>query len=125
MATPRCVGVDDWADCVRTVFIGKRSEALIARTMKAVWKGKVLAESNDTVIVESNHYFPADSVKMEYLKKSVNTYECPWKGHAEYYNVVVDGETNEDAAFSYPEPKEAAQQIKGRFAFWRGVAVTA
>jgi uncharacterized protein (DUF427 family) len=91
--------------------------------MKAIWKGKVLAESSDTVIVESNHYFPADSVKMEYLQKSGNTYECPWKGQCEYYNVVVDGETNEDAAWVYPEPKDAAKQIKGRFAFWRGVEV--
>lgn len=92
--------------------------------MKAVWKNKVIAESDKTVVVENNHYFPPESVNTEYLKKSGNTYQCHWKGLADYYNVVVDGETNEDAAWVYPEPTEAAKEIKGRFAFWRGIEVS-
>ncbi len=91
--------------------------------MKAVWKGKVIAESDNTVVVENNHYFPSESVKMEYLKKSSNTYRCHWKGLADYYDVVVDGETNHDAAWVYPEPTEPAKIIKGRFAFWKGVEI--
>ncbi len=91
--------------------------------MKAVWKNTILAESNETVVVEKNHYFPPESVKMEYLKKSGNQYTCPWKGACDYYDVTIGGETNKDAAWMYPEPKEAAKNIKGRFAFWRGVEV--
>lgn len=90
---------------------------------EALWNGVAIAESNETKVVERNHYFPPEAVKMEYLKKSGNTYQCSWKGLADYYNVVVDGKVNEDAAWVYPEPTEAAQQIKGRFAFWRGVEV--
>jgi len=92
--------------------------------MKANWENTILAESDKTVVVENNHYFPPDSVKMECLQKSGNTYQCHWKGKAEYYNVVVGGETNEDAAWSYPEPSDAAKNIKGHFAFWKGVEVT-
>lgn len=91
--------------------------------MKAVFNGTTIAESDDTVVVEGNHYFPPDAVKMEYLQKSGNTYECPWKGHADYYNVVVDGETAEDGAFIYPEPSEAAKEITGHVAFWKEVEV--
>jgi len=91
--------------------------------MKAVWKGKVIAESDKTEVVENNHYFPPDSVKMEYLKKSDTPYTCPWKGKCQYFDVEVDGEVNKDAAWSYPEPKEAAENIKGFVAFWKGVEV--
>ncbi len=127
--------------------------------MRAIWNNTIIAESNDTVVVENNHYFSQESVnpvrdfividtevsdtlinklhpttvtrtyisngvKTEYLQKSGRTYHCPWKGLADYYNVVVDGKTNEDAAWVYLEPAEPAKQIKGRFAFWRGVEVT-
>lgn len=91
--------------------------------MKAIWNNQVIAESDKTVIVEKNHYFPPDSVKMEYLKKSGNQYTCPWKGICDYYDIVVDGEVNKDAAWSYPESTPAAQKIKGYFGFWRGVEV--
>ena len=91
--------------------------------MKATWKGAVLAESDDTVVVEGNHYFPAESIKREHFKESATHTTCPWKGLASYYDVVVDGEVNSDAAWYYPEPKEAAQEIKDRVAFWRGVRV--
>lgn len=91
---------------------------------KAVWNGIVLAESDDTEIVEGNVYFPADSIHMEFLVKSKTPYTCPWKGECQYFNVVVGDDTNADAAFSYPEPKSAAVNIKGYVAFWRGVEVT-
>jgi len=91
--------------------------------MKATWKNTILAESNDTVVVENNHYFPADSVNMDYLKKNDDTYECSWKGTCYYFDVEVDGEKLNGAAFSYPEPKDAAKNITGRFAFWKDVKV--
>lgn len=91
--------------------------------MKAIWNNQVIAESNDTVVVERNHYFPAESVHKEYLKSSDTHTVCPWKGTASYYSIEVDGKTNSDAAWYYPEPKEAAKEIKGRIAFWRGVVV--
>ncbi len=91
--------------------------------MKAVWNNAVIAESDNTIIVENNHYFPRDSVKIEFLKKSGNTYTCKWKGICDYYDVVVDGKVNQDAAWVYEEPTEPAAKIKGRFAFWRGVEV--
>ncbi|HEX5705731.1 MAG TPA: DUF427 domain-containing protein [Pyrinomonadaceae bacterium] len=91
--------------------------------MKAVWKGKVLAESDETVVVEGNHYFPAESVRREYFSESATHTTCPWKGVASYYDVVVDGEPNRDAAWFYPAPKDAAAQIKDHVAFWRGVVV--
>jgi uncharacterized protein (DUF427 family) len=93
--------------------------------MKATWKGATLAESDDTVVVEGNHYFPADSVSAEYFKDSESHTTCHWKGEASYKTVVVDGEENPDAAWYYPEPKEAAAEIKDRFAFWHGVEVSA
>ena len=92
--------------------------------MKAVWKNKVIAESDDTVGVEGNHYFPADSINKEFFTDSDTRSTCHWKGEASYYNVVVDGETNEDAAWYYPEPSEAASNIKNYVAFWKGVEVT-
>jgi len=91
--------------------------------MTARWNGVTLAESDDTVVVEGNHYFPAASVRMEYLRPTDLHTECPWKGTASYYDIVVGGETNEGAAWYYPEPKEAAREITGRVAFWRGVEV--
>jgi uncharacterized protein (DUF427 family) len=91
--------------------------------MKAIWNGQIIAESNDTVIVEGNHYFPADAVKAEFLQDSATHTTCPWKGVASYYSLVVDGQVNKDAAWYYPTPKDAAKQIKGRVAFWRGVQI--
>ena len=91
--------------------------------MKATWNGTVLAESDDTVAVEGNQYFPADSIRREHFRESSTHTVCPWKGTASYYDVVVGGETNKDAAWYYPEPKDAAKEIKDRVAFWRGVKV--
>ena len=91
--------------------------------MKATWKGAVLAESDDTVVVEGNHYFPPDSIRRELFRESETHTVCPWKGTASYYDVVVGGEVNEDAAWFYPQPKDAAKEIASRVAFWRGVKV--
>jgi uncharacterized protein (DUF427 family) len=90
---------------------------------KAIWKDEVIAESERTVIVEGNHYFPPDAVSWERLEKSDSNTFCPWKGIASYYDIVVNGERNQDAAWYYPEPSEAASQIKDHIAFWRGVRV--
>ena len=94
-------------------------------TYRASWNGTVLAESADTVVVEGNQYFPAGDVNLEYFKPSESHTTCHWKGLASYYNVVVDGKENRDAAWYYPEPSDAAERIKGRIAFWRGVKVEA
>ena len=91
--------------------------------MKATWKGKVIAQSDRTEVVEGNHYFPPDSLKSEHLRPSDTRSTCPWKGDASYYDVVVGDEVNKDAAWYYPEPKEAARQIKNHVAFWKGVEV--
>jgi len=91
--------------------------------MKATWNGKVLAESDETVVVEGNQYFPRDAVNEEYFEESATHSTCPWKGEASYLSVVVDGQTNKDAAWYYPEPKDAAKEIKGCVAFWKGVKV--
>ncbi len=93
--------------------------------MKAIWKGKVIAESDDTVVVENNHYFPRSAVDPGVLVESSHTSVCPWKGTASYYSIRVDDATNENAAWYYPEPKDAAAEIKDRLAFWKGVEVTA
>ena len=93
--------------------------------MKAVWNGTVIAESDDTVVVEGNHYFPADSVKSQYLTMSPSNTSCPWKGTASYRHINVDGQLNSDAAWCYENPKQAAAEIAGRYAFWKGVQVTA
>jgi uncharacterized protein (DUF427 family) len=90
---------------------------------KAIWKGVVLAESGHTVVVEGNHYFPADSVHSEYLSPSDTHTICPWKGTASYYDLEVDGDRNADAAWYYPTPKPPAIQIKDHVAFWKGVRV--
>jgi uncharacterized protein (DUF427 family) len=92
---------------------------------KASWGGKVIAESKTCPEVEGNQYFPPASVKKEFLKPSSHTSTCPWKGTAHYYNVVVDGMTNENAAWYYPEPKAAAAEIKDHVAFWKGVCIDA
>lgn len=91
--------------------------------MKAVWNGQVVAESDDIVTVEGNAYFPADSVRREYLQPSETHTYCPWKGEASYYTLQVDGESNPDSVWYYPEPKQAAAEIKDRVAFWKGVKV--
>ena len=91
--------------------------------MKATWQGTVIAQSDDTVVVEGNHYFPADAVDQSLLRPSATHTVCPWKGTASYWSLEVDGATNVDAAWYYPEPKDAAAQIRDRVAFWRGVTV--
>lgn len=90
---------------------------------KAVWNGIVIAESDRTKVVEGNQYFPPDSVRRQHLRESATHTTCPWKGVASYYDVVVGEEVNRDAAWYYPETKEAAKDIRGYIAFWRGVSV--
>ncbi|MCB0491521.1 MAG: DUF427 domain-containing protein [Cyclobacteriaceae bacterium] len=91
--------------------------------MKAIWNGQVIAESDDTVVIEGNHYFPADSIKRDYFSDSSANTVCPWKGTASYYSLNVNGKENPDAVWYYAEPKEAAKVIKDRVAFWKGVEV--
>lgn len=91
--------------------------------MKATWSGKVIAESDKTIVLEGNQYFPPDSINRERLRESSTHTACPWKGQASYYDITVDGDTNKDAAWFYPEPKDAAKEIKGYVAFWKGVTV--
>ncbi|MDQ6859723.1 MAG: DUF427 domain-containing protein [Verrucomicrobiota bacterium] len=91
--------------------------------MKATWNGAVLAQSDDTIVVEGNHYFPAASLNRAYFGASDKHTTCGWKGEASYYDLTVNGEVNQDAAWFYPEPKEAADNIKDRVAFWKGVTV--
>jgi len=93
--------------------------------VKAVWNGTVIAQSNDTVVVEGNHYFPKDALNRDYFATSDQRSVCPWKGQASYFDVVVDGQVNRDAAWFYPEPKPRAEDIRDRVAFWRGVTVSA
>ncbi|MBX9706634.1 MAG: DUF427 domain-containing protein [Caulobacteraceae bacterium] len=90
---------------------------------RAIWNGAVIAESDDTVVVEGNHYFPRDAVDPAVLRPSSTTTVCPWKGTASYHSIVVDGKENRDAAWFYPEPKSAAAEIRDRIAFWKGVEV--
>ncbi|RNJ79971.1 MAG: DUF427 domain-containing protein [Nitrosopumilus sp. H8] len=91
--------------------------------MQAVWNGQILAESDNTVVVDGNHYFPADSVKKEYFADSELTSVCGWKGTARYYTVRVNDKTNKDCAWYYAEPNDAAAKIKGMVAFWNGVEI--
>ncbi|WP_294358850.1 DUF427 domain-containing protein [uncultured Sphingomonas sp.] len=91
--------------------------------VEARWNGAVIARSDDTVVVEGNHYFPVDSVDAAFLKPSDKTTICPWKGTAHYHSLHVAGAENTDAAWFYPEPKSAAEEIRGRIAFWKGVTV--
>jgi len=92
--------------------------------MKAIWNDKVVAESEDTVVVEGNHYFPEASLRREYFESSDQKSICPWKGEASYYDLQVDGRRNPGAAWYYPTPKPAAKEITGRVAFWKGVEIT-
>ena len=92
--------------------------------MKAIWNNKVLAESDNTIAVEGNQYFPPDSINSEFFQPSTTHTVCGWKGTASYYDIVVDGEINGDAAWYYPETKQEANEIKGYIAFWKGVEVT-
>jgi uncharacterized protein (DUF427 family) len=91
--------------------------------VRAVWNGQVVAESGDTVVVEGNHYFPADSIRRELFAESATRTVCPWKGEARYFTLRVGGRENPDAAWYYPDPKPAASGIRGRVAFWKGVRV--
>jgi uncharacterized protein (DUF427 family) len=91
--------------------------------VKAVWNGTVIAESSKTIIIEGNHYFPPEDVHFEYLTPTKTTTICHWKGEAHYYTITVDGRKNIDAAWTYPEPKDAAKEIAGYIAFWRGVRI--
>lgn len=93
--------------------------------MKAVWNGVVLAQSEDTVVVEGNHYFPPEAIRREHFRPSSHESFCGWKGTARYYDVVANGQTNPQAAWYYPEPMPAAENVRGRIAFWKGVAVLA
>lgn len=91
--------------------------------MKAIWNGQVLAESNQTVVIESNHYFPPDSINKNFFKSSDTHSTCPWKGVASYYSIEVNGDTNSDAAWYYPKASDLAKGIEGYIAFWKGVEV--
>ena len=92
--------------------------------MKAIWNNQVIAESNETVVVEGNHYFPKKSIKQEFFKESPTNTVCPWKGTASYFSLDVEGSENPDAAWFYPQPSELAKNIKDYVAFWKGVEVT-
>lgn len=92
--------------------------------MKAIWNGHTIAESNDTVVVEGNHYFPRESLVDQYFQNSSATSFCPWKGQASYFDIQVDGQNNPGAAWTYTDPKSAAAEIKNRVAFWKGVEIT-
>lgn len=92
--------------------------------MQAIWNGTILAQSDNTVVVEGNHYFPPETINRDHFRPSKTHTTCAWKGVASYYDVVVDGVVNRDAAWYYPDPKPAAHQIAGYIAFWRGVKVT-
>ena len=91
--------------------------------MKATWNGATIAQSDDTVVVEGNHYFPIGSVREDVLRTSAKHTTCPWKGEASYYSIEVDGRVNQDAAWFYPDPNAAAAEIRDRVAFWKGVEV--
>ncbi|WP_326542100.1 DUF427 domain-containing protein [Pseudorhodoferax sp.] len=93
--------------------------------MKAIWKGKVLADSDDLVLVEGNQYFPMDALNRDYVTFSNHKTSCPWKGQASYFSLLVDGELNQDAAWYYADPKPAAEEIRNRVAFWKGVQIVA
>ena len=91
--------------------------------MKAIWNSQIIAESNDTVVVEGNHYFPPSSIKKEFFKETATRTSCPWKGEASYYSLEVDGQENKDAAWYYPQASELAKNIEGYVAFWKGVEI--
>ena len=91
--------------------------------MKAIWNGEVIAESSDVLLFDNNQYFPSDSLHKKFFKSASNTSVCPWKGTASYFDVVVDGQTNESSAWYYTDPSPKAEPIRGRFAFWKGIKV--
>ncbi len=91
--------------------------------MKAIWNNEVIAESDETIVIENNHYFPQEAIIFAFFEPSKTTSTCPWKGEAHYYNLQVNGKENKDAAWYYPEPKKGALQIKNHVAFWKGVNV--
>ncbi|NND88726.1 MAG: DUF427 domain-containing protein [Flavobacteriaceae bacterium] len=91
--------------------------------MKAIWNDTILAESDQTIVIENNHYFPPDSIKKSFFKKSETHTHCPWKGEASYYTLEVEGKSNPDAAWFYPEASHAAKAIEGYVAFWKGVSI--
>ena len=91
--------------------------------MKAIWNDQIIAESNETIVIENNHYFPPESIKEQFFNPSSTHTNCPWKGKASYYSLNVNGEENTDAAWYYPETSELAKQIKGYVAFWKGVTI--
>lgn len=91
--------------------------------MKAIWNNQVIAESNETVVLEGNQYFPPEAIKKEYFNDSITHTTCPWKGLASYYDIKVDDKTNSDAAWYYPKPNDAAKEITGYVAFWKGVEI--
>ncbi len=91
--------------------------------MKAIWNGQVLAESDSTIVIENNHYFPPSSLNKEFFNETSHQTVCPWKGTASYYSLEVDGKDNQNAAWYYPNPKDAAAEIKDHVAFWKGVQV--
>ena len=91
--------------------------------MKATWQGATLAESDETLVVEGNHYFPANSINSAHFRENATHTTCLWKGEASYHDIIVNGDVNKDAAWYYPNPKEAAFSIKDRIAFWKGVVV--
>lgn len=92
--------------------------------MKAIWKGQLLAESDDTIVIEGNHYFPVKSIDKKFFQDSETNTVCPWKGTASYFDVRVNGDVNTDAAWYYPLPSQKAKEIEGRVAFWKGVEIT-
>ena len=135
MVRPGRHGIHTTRHCVQCllVFQGFCSPAIPLATAanggakenmaKAIWNGKVIAESETTEVVEGNVYFPESSLKREYFRSSSTTSTCPWKGQAKYMSLYIDGQDNPDAAWYYPDPKPAARKIKGYVAFWRGVEV--
>lgn len=111
--------------CAESVFreVAAASKAGKDNIVRATWNGAVIAESNETIVVEGNHYFPCASVHPQFLRPSETHTICPWKGTASYYTLEVNGQRNDDAAWYYAEPKAAAREIKGHVAFWKGVRV--
>jgi uncharacterized protein (DUF427 family) len=101
-----------------------RGRPVVVARMRAIWNGTVIAESEDTVVVEGNHYFPAAALRRDLVVDSDTHTWCPWKGEASYYTLVVDGQTNPDAVWYYPDPKPKAAMVTDRVAFWKGVDVT-
>lgn len=107
--------------------VARRAQAIFShqlKNMKAIWNNQIIAESDETIVVEGNHYFPADAIKREFFAPSETHTVCHWKGTASYYDVVVDGATNKDAAWFYADAKPDAKNIENRVAFWKGVKVT-